>query len=229
MIPHEKRRAQRPSRIPCCRLDPDVLIEPFTQELTVSDAIECYSAGKDQVFHFRLPVHSAADAQQHIIRHRLDAGRQVHVSLLQVRFRRPGRTAEEPVETAARHRKALAVVEVLHIQAEAAILLEVHQVLENGLLVHRLAVRRQAHELVFAAIDLETAVVCEAGIEQTERMRKGKMAQQLDAVAFADAVAGRGPLTYAIERKNCRPGKRARKECGGSMALGRCCRRDSPG
>ena len=70
------------------------------------------------------------------------------------------------------HRQALAVVEIVHVQPETAVGLEVDQVLRGSVPVDRPAVGRQAHQLVFAAVDLEAAVVSECRVKQPERVRK---------------------------------------------------------
>ena len=70
-------------------------------------------------------------------------------------LRLPRRAAEEPVELPRGHRQPLAVVEVAHVHAERAVFLQVDQVLEDQVLVDRLAVGGQAHHLVFAAVDAE--------------------------------------------------------------------------
>ena len=69
------------------------------------------------------------DGQHRVLGHRLNARGQVHVPLLDVRFRIARRAAEQIVEPPVRHRQALAVVEVLHVEPEAAVGLQVDQVL----------------------------------------------------------------------------------------------------
>ena len=76
-----------------------------------------------------LAMQLPADAQHDLLGHRLDARGQIHVPLLDGRLRPPRRAAEQVVELPAGHRQALAVVEVLHVQPEAAVGLEVDEVL----------------------------------------------------------------------------------------------------
>ena len=48
---------------------------------------------------------------------------------------------------------------------------EIDEVFENAIGVDRFPVGGQAHQLVFARVDSETAVVGEGGVEQAQRMR----------------------------------------------------------
>ncbi len=82
------------------------------------------------------------------------------------------------MEAAAGHGQTLAVVEVVHVQPETAVGLEVDQVLVDRLPVDGPAVGGQAHQLVFAAVDLEAAVIGESRVEQPERMRELEMVRQ---------------------------------------------------
>jgi hypothetical protein len=100
------------------------------------------------------------------------------VELLELRLRRRARRAEQRVELRARHRQALAVVEVRQVEPVAAVLAQVDQVLADLLLEARLAVGREPHQLVLAAVDLEAAVVGERRVEQAERVREADLLQQ---------------------------------------------------
>src|SRR5262249_10916309 len=51
------------------------------------------------------------------------------------------------------------VVEVVHVHPETTVCLEFEQVLVDLVLVNRPAIGRQAHQLVFAVVDLETTVI----------------------------------------------------------------------
>jgi hypothetical protein len=68
--------------------------------------------------------------------------------------------------------------------------------------VSRLAVWRESHELVLAAVDRESAVVRERRIEQPERVRKVQLVEQRDAIALPRADARRRPLAHAVECEN---------------------------
>src|SRR5262245_59469046 len=103
------------------------------------------------------------------------------------------------MEAAVRHGEALAIVEELHVQPKTTVGLKVDQVLVNCLLIERPAVRRQAHQFVLSAVDLESTVVREGRVEQSEGMRKLQMMGQADLVAFANSISGRAPLTDSIQ------------------------------
>ena len=62
-----------------------------------------------------------------------------------------------------------------------------------------LSVRGQPHELVFAGVDPEPRVVGEGGVEEPQRVRKSQLVCQLDPIRVPDSVAGRGPLSDAVQ------------------------------
>src|SRR5205085_10633014 len=83
----------------------------------------------------------------------------------------------------------------------------------------RPAIRRQAHELVFAVVHLEAAIVGERGVEQSQRVRKIDAVRELDLVSFADAERRRAPFADAVEREDGGLVERAWKEGAGRMTL----------
>src|SRR5439155_17821845 len=98
-----------------------------------------------------------------------------------------------------RHRQAVTIVEVIHVEAKAAVGFEVDETIQDNFLIDRLAKRRQPHELIFAAVHLKTAVISECGIEQAERMRKAQLLSETNPVATADPEARRAPFADAVE------------------------------
>ena len=114
----------------------------------------------------------AADPHHDFFGDRLDARRQVHVLLLEHRLRCAGRAAEQVVEPAIGHRQPLAVVEVLHVEPEAAVGLQVEELLQDQVVIDRPAIGGQAHQLVFAAVYLEATIIRECRIEQAQRVRE---------------------------------------------------------
>ena len=72
----------------------------------------------------------------------------------------------------------------------------------NEILVNRLAERRQTHQFVLAAIDLEPAIVSERRIEQPDRMRKLQMMGKIDFVSRSCSHDRGAPFTNPIERQN---------------------------
>ena len=120
-----------------------------------------------------LRVDVARHAQHDLLGDQLDRRREVHLALRDRRLRlaaagrRRARRSAAPVIV-----RPGAVVEVLHVQAERAVVLEVDQLLEDEVGVARLAVGREAHQLVLAGVDLEAGEVGERGVEQPERVRE---------------------------------------------------------
>src|SRR6185503_19274489 len=96
---------------------------------------------------------------------------------------------------------------------------DVDEVFGNQVAIDRTAVRRESHQLVLAAVDLESAVVREGRVQQPQRMWKLELARQRDSVALTDAHRRRAPLAHAVEREDGRFGERTRKEGTGGVAF----------
>src|SRR5437867_2050057 len=130
MIPDKGSRAQGAAGIAGGGLNPDVFERTFAKKAAIGDAIEGDSAGEDEVFHFRLPMHFASHAQYDFFGDLLNAGSEVHVALLEHGFRRAGWAAEQIVKSAIGHGQALAIIEVIHVHPEAAVRFQTEEVLE---------------------------------------------------------------------------------------------------
>ena len=219
LMPDEHRRAQRAAGVSGRGLDPDVVEWTLAKQPAVGDAVERHAAREHQPRQARLAEQVPADREHSVFGHRLDARRQVHVPLLEVRFGLPRRSTEKLVERPVRHRQPLAVVEVVHVQPEAAVVPQLEQMTRDQILVERPAVRRESHQFVFAAVHLEAAVIRERRIQKTERVRELDVTVQLDPVAAADAERGRAPLADAVERQDRRFLERTRKKGAGGVAL----------
>ena len=108
------------------------------------------------------------NAEHYFLGYSLDGSGEVHFALGNLGFRRSGRSAQESMELGRCHGQALAVVEVAHVHAKGAVLLQIDQVLQNQIAIHRLAVRCQAHQFVFTTVDSKPGVVGECGVEEPE-------------------------------------------------------------
>ncbi len=78
-----------------------------------------------------------------------------------------------------------------------------------GLDVLRLAVRREAHHLVFAGVDLEAGEVGERGIQQAERVRKAQLAQRSRARCRGRRRSTRSPTRRRRPSSRPRPARTA--------------------
>ena len=156
---------------------------------------------------FFMPVCSStwrADPKHGLFGDDLDAGGQIHVPLFEGRLGLAGRPTKKLMESSVRHRQALAVVEVAHVEPEAAVRLQIDQVLEDLVAVNRLAVGSQAHQLVFAAVDLEAAIVGERRIQEAQA--SGEM--RCDRSAGCDSPRQRQKRPWSTHRR--RPRSRSR-------------------
>ena len=66
-------------------------------------------------------------------------------------------------------------MEEVHVEAEGAVVLQMQELGEDAVDVFRLAIGRQAHDLVFARIDLEAGVSGGGGSDSASR-RSGRIA-----------------------------------------------------
>src|SRR3977135_2246990 len=64
-----------------------------------------------------------------------------------------------------------------------------------------LAIRCQAHDLVFTGIDLESGVISESGIDQTERIGPAHLPKKLYVRPVAQSVGRGGPFADAVNRE----------------------------
>ena len=139
--------------------------------------------------------------------------------LFERRFGPPRRPTQQPMEPFVGHGQSLAVIEILHVHPETAVGFQIHQVTPDQVGLHGRAIRCKAHELVFAAVDLESAVVGERGVEQTERMGKLQLVKQANPVPVTHTQRGRAPFAHAVNGEDRRRFERAGEERAGGMAF----------
>ena len=200
-----QRDAERPARIARRRLDPDLVERSFPLDTAVADAVQCHAAGHAQVFQARQLVCGARHAQHDFLGDILNRSGEIQLALRQRRFRLARRSFEQPLESAAGHRQAVHEFEVLEVQPNAAIVVDVDDVIADGRDVARFAVRREPHHLVLARVDAEAGEVRERGIQQADRMRKALLLQHLHRRSPPDADRGCRPFADAVHRGSPRP------------------------
>ena len=91
------------------------------------------------------------------------------------------------------------VVEVAHVQREAALGLESNDLPELRDVSLRIAVRRQAHHLAFVRCKTEAQVLGDRPIDHTNRVRESNLIQLAEGVAFTNAEPSRRPFTYRVQ------------------------------
>ena len=219
LVPNEERDAKRAARIAGGRLDPEILEGPSRRIRPLATQLSATPPARQRFFRPVSRVHVPRHPQHDFLDDDLDRGGKIHIALGEQRLGSTRRAAEEPVELLRRHRQPLAVVEVRHVHAERPVVLQVDQLFEDQVDVLRLAVGGQAHQLVLARIDLESAVIGEGRVEHAGRVRKVELVREIDAVAAAGAVAGGGPLAHAVDGKNGGFFERRGKEGAGRVRL----------
>ena len=101
LVPDEQGRTQSPAGITGRRLNPEVVKVAFAEQPAVGDAVQRHSTGQHQVLHTGSLADMPADPEHDVLGHRLDAGGQVHVPLLEGRLGRRGADRRRADGTAA--------------------------------------------------------------------------------------------------------------------------------
>ena len=148
------------------------LNRPSRRIFAVRHAVQRDAAGEAEILRSRLRRQRSCDAQDHLLEDNLDRSGDVHVDLLEVLLGLAHGDPEETSELLVRHDQADAIVEIGHVEPEAAVRLQIDEVVQNELCEPRLPVGRETHQLVFARIDAKAGEVGEGGVEKAERMRK---------------------------------------------------------
>ena len=213
---HE-RRAERAAGVARGGLDPDVVEGPSRRSLPLATQLSATPPARQRFF---LPVicagvagHAAASISS--VTTWIER-REVHLALRERRLRLARRAAEELVEPrrwsssgrrGSRSSPCRGGTSRRRAGRSACSWMSV------GVL--RLAVGREAHELVLAGVDLEAGEVGERRVEQAERVREADLADQLELVALADAERGRRPLADAVDGEDGRllERRRDRRRC----------------
>ena len=141
---------------------------------------------------------AAAHGKNHIFQHILNGSGQVHLTLGQQLLRRACRTVEQSIELGIGHAQPGAIIEIVHVQLEAAVRLNIDQVVFDHGGEPRLAIGRKPHHLVLAGIHLEAGIVGERRIEQAKRMGKVDLLQHVQLMAMANGQGGGGPFAHPV-------------------------------
>src|SRR5688572_24511558 len=94
--------------------------------------------------------------------------------------------------------------EVIHIQADAAIIAEIDGLVDL-IEIARLTEGSHAHDFVLTFVDFKSEIGGEGGIEQSKRVRETRFAEQVDFIFAAVEAAlcvpygGCCPFAYAID------------------------------
>ena len=138
-------------------------------------------------------------------------------------FQRLIRTTGRPTEPIMKTRIRQVIlgqwIQVLQIEPEGTVLLQGHHFLQKGLHPARLAIGGQAHELVLAGVDPESAVSGQRRVQKPQRMREMDLLQGLNLGAVSAGDGGGGPFSNAIHCQDGRLGKGRRKKRTGRMCL----------
>ena len=161
----------------------------------------------------RFPGH----AQHGFFRDKLDGGGEIHLALGEQCLRSARRTFEQGLEFFRGHAQARAVVKITQVEGERAVRFEVDDLLEQSVGETRPAVGREAHELVFAGVDLEAAEISDRAVEQAERVGKVQRLQELDTLAPAMADRRGVPFADAVDGEDRSFVERRRKKRTGGV------------
>src|SRR5437763_9433411 len=98
LMPHEESRAERTAGIAGCRLNPKIGERSFAQQLSVGNTVESDTAGEHEILFTGEAMCFPRHVQNNFLGHHLDAGGKIHVTLFELRFRLPRRSAEQLME-----------------------------------------------------------------------------------------------------------------------------------
>jgi hypothetical protein len=149
-MPNQLSNAEGAARISGRWLDPDLLEGSLSEQATIPHTVERHPSSKAQGIGPGLSANRAGHAQHDFLTHHLDRPSQVHLFLSQLALGLAGWSAEQLVKLAVRHGEAGQIIEVALIEREGPILLQVDQLPVDQIHVFRIAVWRQAHDLVLA-------------------------------------------------------------------------------
>ena len=130
-MPQRVGDAERAAGVAGRGLNPEVLEGPFAQEPAVADAVERDAAGQAELAR---PVSRCAVAIRSITSSVIsctDRARSISRCVTGASGSR--RTAEQPLEPGAGHRQAVDELEVLEVQPDAAVVVDVDDVIANRL------------------------------------------------------------------------------------------------
>src|SRR2546427_8555791 len=125
---------------------------------------------------------------------RLNGGREIHFTFRDGRLGIARRPAKQTMKLLARHRHALAIIEVRHVHPKRTVVLDMDEIVENQMLEAGFTVRRQSHDLVLTGIDTKARVVSKGAVKQSERVWKTDLVCEAHTIAFAVAERCRCPL-----------------------------------
>ena len=140
------------------RLDPNLVEHTCALKFAVCHTVERDATGEAKPVFAGHLAGLFGQAQHHLADDLLHRGGDVHVPLLERRLGIARRPAQQLLEPAVGHFAALEKTEVIHVQPERAVRLQIDHVFNNRSGKTRLAVRREAHQLVLAGVDAKPAV-----------------------------------------------------------------------
>ena len=211
-MPLQERGTDRATGVAGRGLHPEVLERALAHDAAVRHAVEGHATGHHEILGAGEIVRVLHTPQHRGLADDLHRRREVHLPLRDELVVASRRSAEELVELGRGHRVAVAVVEVVEVEPDRAVVVDLHQLLEDQVDVLGIAVRRETHELVFAGVHLEARVVGEGGIQHADGVRVAKLSRQLDPVPPADPDGAGRPFPDAVECEDGRLVERRREE-----------------
>ena len=198
--------ADRSARVTRRRLNPQVVENAAREDLAVGHAVQRDAAGQHEVAAAGGRARRARQPQHDVLGDLLDGERQIHVPLRQFHVGSAPWHPEQPLpRRLVHHAQPGGELEVRHVEDERSVGPHVHELAGDG--VGKAAdagaagvpVRRQAHQLVLAAVDREAKVVGEGGVEEPDRVREVQLAQDLHLAPAAPADRRGRPLADAVD------------------------------
>ncbi len=212
LVPGGKGRPDRAAGVTAGRLHIDLLEWRALEDLAVGDRVVGAAAGQHDGVGVVALMQRAQKVEESVLVGRLRRARDVAMLVLERRrriARRPEQLAQRIApQPAARgdavlHRVvgalARCVAEKAQVEGEGAVVVQLHD-LTHGIELARLAIRGEAHHLVFVAIVREADELRHRLVEHAERVREVDAAIDGEFAALTQSPGGGGEIDDAVDR-----------------------------
>ena len=156
LVPNKERRPECTSSISGGRLDPQFLERTFSEDSPVPDAVQSDATGHDEIRQPRQLVSVTRRPEHDLFGDFLDGRGDIHFTLRERALHRSRRATKELVHLLRGHDLFVAIAEVGHVHPERAVRSQVEELVTHEGGIFGLAIRRETHQLVLAAIDAKT-------------------------------------------------------------------------
>src|SRR6185369_8395154 len=110
------------------------------------------------------------DIQHYIFRYLLNARRDIHMKLSDLRFRTSRLFTKKSVEPVIGHCQSSRIIKIGLIKPERSVFLYVDQIVENLIDESRFPIWRKPHQLILGRINLEAGIIGKRTVQKAQGM-----------------------------------------------------------